>query len=415
MAVASSKTEYIDITSFGGEEIWVGETPFQDAALATPRQNIVIAQLLVNKMADIDFRMKFLPSSQNVMEDIASAGLGRFVDNQIEGFPQYYVLSGGTFRLFHAYPNISPKLYLRMRYVEKGGVLSRSPQYLYSFERDIFNSPQCLKLNKDGSAFENDFYSIPAKGAMFNMPFGHFIVRDLTGSAVPKKEQLGSISCFRVEGTTPRTGGKFSVHTTPTGDFSIHPVDTAVKLYDEESPKVYTSTDQPLIRSSADKGLYFISPFMEPTIERLMDVPLPPRYGGNLTSTDADVLKKSAKQGVIDGNNRRLTGKAVNLSPDFLVASSKSDLVVKGAPRPLKIPQASPSLPPLYARFEKILSNQFSEPSTCIVLKNAMTAALQMPSGAANGSMSLAFYQIQVTDPAEAAFVGKMLSVGKAA
>lgn len=374
-------------------------TPFRASSLADPAQNLVISQVLTDQLASLDLFMKFEPtlSALPLLPSTATSTL-RMDKRRI---PQLYYLLDDEFLLFGS--KLKPDNYISSLNNEwnntRRGVLP-----VLQFQNDMLEYPSMLKLNKDGNAFENDFFSIPIRNGKFNLPFGHFVLKQKSGSAlgavfntvVAGSTDTNLLSYYRAQSTTNKVlGGSFTVTKGPTGDWLIKPDNNESQIVDENTGQTVLFGEPALDRSSpAPNELYFTSPFLEPTIERLLDIPLPIKYGGNLTSTDADVQKRMSSKGALTSQAFRQNGQGINLSPDYLFVASKGEITAKAQ---------------LYVRFEAMaVKNGIFDASHFRKVENAATAPLILPNGVSLGSKPLTFYTLFVQNSDEDKYSAKI-------
>jgi hypothetical protein len=380
------KSDFIEVP--GGAPISYFKSPFLAQALSNPPKNIALSELLMNKLVDFDLDMKYVTS------------LSAITVNQF-GIQQYYYLSGDRFVLFGS--SRRPSDYLQNLPIPG----ERSNTEVSQFQDQILNSVGCLKLNKDMTAFENDFFTIPVRNGGFDLPFGHLVLKV---GAKP-----GDMTFYRTYGSTGvRDGGSFRVTPGPLKDeFLITPLDSQSKIEDENNPGSITDLGG-VLQLSSPNGLYFMSPFLEPTIERLLDIHMPPELGGNLSSSDADKQKRLSSKGVLSSQAKRQSGQAVNVSIDVLLIASKSNSQVVGGPRPAATPLASPAAPPIYRRFE-----QFGVPifqgGAMLPISNALKGNLVLPSGISLGEKNLMIYTLAIEDFQENSYASRLQSNGVAA
>ncbi len=342
----------------------------------------------MNKLVDFDLDMKYVTS------------LSAITMNQF-GIQQYYYLSGDRFVLFGT--SRRPSDYLQNLPIPG----SRSNLEVSQFQDSILSSVGCLKLNKDMTAFENDFFKIPIRDGGFDLPFGHLVLKV---GAKP-----GDMGFYKTYGTTGSLdGGRFRVTPGPLKDgFLISPLDSESKIEDGNNPGSITELGG-VLQLSSPNGVYFMSPFLEPTIERLLDIHLPPEFGGNLSSSDADKQKRLSSKGVLSSQAKRQSGQAVNVSIDVLLIASKSNAQVVGGPRPTATPLGSPAAPPIYRRFEQFGVRIFKSGAMLPIL-NALKGDLVLPNGISLGKKDLMIYTLVIEDFQENSYASRLQSSGVAA
>lgn len=361
-------------------------SPFLADALSDPPQNIALSGLLMNKLVNLDLDMKFNTdlTSKITMNDF--------------GIPQYYYLDGADFILFGS--RRRPNDYLqRLATVRDNLTVS-------NFQNQILKSPSCLKLNKDLTAFENDFFTIPVRSGSFDLPFGHFVLK--------QGNKPGDLAFFRVSGGQSRQGGSFSITPGPLlNEFLIKALDSNSKTTDENNPSAVRGQLDPPLQVASPNGIYFMSPFLEPTIERLLNIYLPPKYGGNLAPAEADKQKKLSTKGALNSQAKRQNGQAINLSPDVLFLSSQANIKVVNGQRPKTVPLADPSLPPIYRLFESQVVRAFKA-GTAFPVADAFEGDLVLPDGTNLGKQVMVFYTLGVEAPTELNYAARLQQNGTA-
>ena len=365
------------------------KSPFIAQAFSTPSQNLALSQLLLNKLVNLDLDMKFIT-------DLTTKLTMNFF-----GIQQYYYLDVDKFILFGSRERPS-------HYLETLVVGSRDNLEVSKFQTSILESVGCLKLNKDMTAFENEFFTIPIRDGAFDLPFGHLVLR--LGA---KPGEMAFHKVFNSAGL--RDGGRFKI--TPgslSNEFLIKPLDIQSKITDENNPFAGTIELDGTLSVASPSGLFFMSPFMEPTIERLMDIYLPPKYGGNLTPDEADKQKKLSSRGVLTSQAKRQNGQAINVSIDALLVSSKANIQVKGGVRPKATPLASGSVPPIYRRFEQQAVRIFTN-GQILPITNALEADLILPDATNLGKRQLMIYTLFVEDFQENSYAARLQSNSVAA
>ncbi len=387
-----------------GVAILPKKTPFPNTAFSSAEP--ILSQMLVNNLAAIDLNMKFRA---------AISGIGM----NYEGIPQLYMdsLDTGRFLLFGYSGN--PADYL-------SALESSHPGKVVGFQNSVFNktSLPCnvLKLSSSGTAFENKYFSIPSKNGGFELPDGHLVIK--TGNAA------GGLSFFE---TRRRAAGALFGVSRKTGPgvlpskFEIGPMNFDALIVDPSNDTALDTSLGNFVKplSSSDGEIYFISPYLEPTIERLFDLPLPPFYGGNLTAQEASEIKSAATVPVINsetpdlkriisnpeivkiateqsiklsefnaGTRDRIAGRAVNVSPGYLLKASGVTIEIKAA---------------FYDFFKSLLVNgsQGSKGVEGMVVKYVPEASSDAVDGTA-----LNFYLLSVTESQDKFYAGKLLPIG---
>jgi hypothetical protein len=365
-------------------------TPFQASAIAEKPQNIKMSQLLVNKLASADISLKFgIPTSINNYNIIIN----------LFKIPQLYWFSGKKFWLFC--PDVDPSTFMDSLAARQGQIFgsdtmaSELISNLTSLGVGGANCPSVLSMDIQGGSlneFSNPQYRIVGSGGEFWLPYGHFFI--------PRKSSPAS-SAFIIARSkqNPLLGGKFKVSLSPDAPNTV-----VVKPSDPSKYELISDNGTlggkgtPLTKISlsldVDHRLYFMTPFAEPTIERLLDFPLPIAYGGQLSQETADaqkanVQKKNPGVGTLNSNKRRLSGDAINVSIDYLAAASGSDLEVY--PRRVTSPVNSNRFGGIWGKFERGIADQniakedplalFRDVDSVMFYQNALKATTKYPGG----------------------------------
>jgi hypothetical protein len=354
--------------------------------------NNALSQVLMNKLVDIDLDMKFTFDPDALIVNPS-------------GIQQYYYLAKDKFVLFGS--SHRPSDYLSN--LIDNVVVSQNVYTVSQFQNGILKSVGTLKLNSAMSAFENDFFSISITDSVFDLPFGHLVLK--------YGNKPGEMGFFRVYGSAgPRDGGKFKITPSPTSPnaFLIEPMDSTSRIEDQNTGIVTGQGEK--LEVASPNGLYFMSPFMEPTIERLLDIYIPPKFGGNLTATEADKQKKLSSKGVLISQAKRQNGQAINLSIDALLLASKANIEVVGGARPLATPLGSSGAPAIYRRFEQQALRSFNgNGMTILPILNALKGNLVLPDGTNLGPRNLMIYTFQVEEFVENKYASRLQSSSVAA
>lgn len=364
------------------------QTPFANAALSEQPQNIRLSQLIVNKLAGADIGMKYLPPVSQASPQIYS---------NFGAIPQLYYFDGRAFSLFS--PGVTPAEFFKDR--------NLAGFRIFDAISSILTGPQCLALDLDAlDQFANEFdpcYRIRGNGGLFKMPFGHFMV--VPGPGIPDVNQVQFVRAQSKRNSL--MGGSFNVTKgVVPGQFVISPADADSTLVVEDGSGNVISAGGKYVQSAALKKLYFLSPFAEPTVERLLQFALPVEFGGQVSQATLEATKnrlKSQPAGakVLTINNQRVLGNAVNLSPDYLAATSKSDLEVFPR-RPEATAVDAGGLKGIWKRFEGGLrSGQgtlagFKDPDAVLPVRDALKVALTYPDGSAGADRLCLVYVLQL-------------------
>ena len=411
-------------------------TPFFPEQLAETSGNYQFHQLLINTLATVDLRMKYVRSETNSR---SSSDTARLVSRFIDGFPQLYSRSSsGGYDLFGT-PAL-PGEYLaamtnstvqeRTRFVVNQFNLGKYANgAVTGFENlnSIVNFPNALEFvsgtgNAAASKFENEFFVIPGMSEnRLRLPYGHLFfistagpvgsggsintvsnwirvgggeydirVTAATGST-PTNIEIKAVGPARVakdvvvETPKPQPGAE------PKGEFKP-PVEGAdftppTPANEDTAPVPPPKGPDTVIATPSDGRLYFISPFTDFTIERMLEWSPGGRLIGFRTPrSEAELLDliddpakpetstpatRAAREQVSASKSTHTDGRAVDLLPAAMILSSGSDLVAK---------------PAAYTRLEKLLEEEgnFIKFSKNSGFPNGGTALLKkaMPAGA---------------------------------
>lgn len=343
-------------------------TPISAAALCEQPQNARISQLLVNKLASVDISMKFLPKSS----------LSAPIYPNYNAIPQLYFCDGSSFSLFA--PGIDPNGFIRAMRAKAG--LSA-----YDLLSDVTNSlgggvPSVLRMNVGTSSLPNEvsnsFYRIQGSGGSFWLPAGHFLIKSPSPTADSLFVRVRSRQNPLLGGNIRITKGLLPNEVTLE---SADPSKYDLVIDDGSNGGDGKVVVGKLTRAVPAPGvLYFLTPFAEPTIERLMQFPLPVEFGGQVSQATVDQQKASLKSQpgggkVFTANNKRITGDAVNVSVDYLAAASGSDL--QAFPRrPLATPVNDSALQGIWKRFEQQLVAQIGVSANALAGFKSKDAAI---------------------------------------
>jgi hypothetical protein len=327
-------------------------TPFYASALAENPQNIRLSQILVNKLAASDIAMKFLPKTESFAP----------IFPNYNGIPQLYWFTGDTFNLFA--PGVDPNTFLKDLRLKKG-------LEAYNPMGSILDPlggglPQVLRMRLqpfNANEIANNYYRVTGTGGEFWLPFGHFVmVSESLATAAGERMLFVKVQSKQ----NHLLGGHFKISAgSLPGEVTIESLDPSkyeLVIDDGSNGGKGTSVSKLTRATFAPYVLYFMTPFAEPTIERLLDFPMPVTYGGQVSQATVDAEKKKIKgegvKRVFTGNVKRINGDSVNLSIDYLAAASGSDL--EAFPRrPTNTPVNAGSLQGIWKRFENGLTNQF--------------------------------------------------------
>ena len=248
---------------------WVA-TPFAAQSLANPGQNISMSQLLANKLAGADLSMKYLPK--------ASQAEGALPN--ILGIPQLYYFDGSLFHLFS--PGVDPRSYFE----GIGGGQLALKLAVGSCRRP---HRRTSVLSAFPAMMANACYKIPGVAGTFRVPFGHFAV------VQTPQTDLIDVSWVRVQSTqNPLFGGTISIAAGALpGSFVITPgPNTVLSLEDGTATGQVVSFVNSSLRQP---NLFFVTPFAEPTIERMLNFPLPVIVGGQVTQEQMNSAKDTLR------------------------------------------------------------------------------------------------------------------------
>jgi len=320
------------------EGILAMSTPFKVDQFVKSSQNFGVSQLLINKLVTLDLNLKFqrLSGSRGIPGNI----------------PQFFVSGPDSYYLFRIPPAgvTVDQTFLAAEWEPLWESLVvdnswRLPPNILSFG--------VAPGDPEGTySFFNSYYKIPRRqDGTFCMPMGYFTYLN------PSQGWLFERLCNTSDGFK---GGVIQFQGTPksTNDFTFESV-----VAGQINQQTYS------IFASGSARVYFVTPFAEPTIERLMEYRLPPERAGQYTNMDvsnlAALVKSEKGNAVLLQNNQAHTdGRAVDVSPDFLVAASRSDLTMIGS---ADWNSGKGPLPPLLQIFTQVILNsgfqQVSQPA----------------------------------------------------
>lgn len=362
-------------------------TPVTVTNISELGAGVSFSQLLLNRLASFDLGVKYAPPGLQS---------NKYSPNT-EGFPQYYGLVNGVYRLFGTFQD--PGAYLKAQALSDVLGSTVSP----ALQSSLFRSPNALKFVGGGSTseFSNDFFRIGSQlGSQFRMPAGHLVYRESLDNAVyslrfialsgglytitqiaPGQVQIDSSRGSKVffdEGASGATSASFPG---PGADDGTIIVDlspaTTVKL----------STT---VTASAPAGLYFISPFTDMTLERLLEFGLPPKIAGVRKSSDTATLIHTTNKALLGDKDQHVKGRGYDFAPELLTAGSGSDLKV---------------LDPLFARVKTLLQgagfHTDNIQSLLAITKNSLNITwtyLDGTPGTGSPMAAKVYYHVGVTD-----------------
>jgi hypothetical protein len=119
-------------------------------------------------------------------------------------------------------------------------------------------------------------------------------------------------------------GGKVKIEDT-NNSLKITPIDNAFVQFDHPG----ATREKDGFEITYSTGLYFISPYTDLTIERLMENPLPYGISGYRTSAEYEkIVKQDLTKQVLFDNDLHIKGRAYDFCPDYLMALSESALTL---------------------------------------------------------------------------------------
>ena len=387
------------------EDVQALRTPFLDAKFVDTVAKFSMSQLLMNMLVSLDLSLKYVGAG-NSMTNGALALLSSGV------FPQFFTLGPNGFELF--FSGSSDPSFDTSKLSEKWQAAVNldpagdpGPYHLDSASTDSL-PPNILKLKLDSQNrpyFENKYFQIfQTSSGEYNMPMGYFVTLP-TGGDNWRFTRLANQS-------TPYLGGKIKLASPPLSSTNVifEAVDTSLGV------------DAIPLSSTNPTGIYFITPWAEVTVERLLDVNLPPSKGGQYTAQNVNTLKSDVKASrpaalLLEENQSHSQGRAIDLSPDYLVASSQSDLTMRGSAGW----NTGGPLAPLLAVFQdRIIQAGFSlsappnsnTPSTAdpkrrsffFTIPSAMTGNPVYPNGTPAKTSPLGFFHLEVSQADISAF-----------
>lgn len=363
------------------------KTPFVDSHFVESTSKFSVRQLLINMMVNLDLLLKFKTIG------------GFFVADAPGGeVPQFFVYGPDGYELFYTGSSLVGFSVGKLSAKWEDAVVPN-----YNLKDLSGNSLPAnilrLKLDSNNMPYlENKYYEIkPNAAGEYNLPMGYFVTYNFA---------VGW-QFFSIVRDNDRTmGGRVR----------------KVSVFNQKNV-MFEAVDQALnfqllpLRSDGDYGIYFVTPYAEPTIERLMELNLPPSKAGQYTAKDVNSLKKQVKADrpsavLLEENQKHIQGKAIDVSPDYLVAASRSDLVMKGSAAWNAGTGPEPELVKVFQ--DRLVRAGFvlaSPPNTntpaptdpkrrsfFFAIKSAMTAAVTYPQGSSAGSKALAFFHLEVSD-----------------
>ncbi len=303
------------------KQIFWRRSPFNAESISDPAQFVNLSQVLMDRLVEVDLGMKF-----------GSSGGGKNMFVRWDGVPQFYGFNGYTFDIFGKSLLTTPQDYLDK--LAADGFAYKATQILLNLSpADTNNLPMsCLGLEEKGlSGLFNKFLAIRPKNGGFYLPFGDIVI--FNGGNV-------SFATARKSGSSTE-GGRFSISKTATGEYQISAMDKDSVIYDWATGKQF-GINTPYVK--AGQKLRFISPFLEPTIERLFDVHIPAKYGGNLGVAEGKRQMGKVNTRLARTQTDRQFGMAINVCPGALFASSGSNIEI---------------LPDFSTRFEAAIATKF--------------------------------------------------------
>jgi hypothetical protein len=388
------------VASTSGAPVLQAQSPFGAQVFNAVPAQAKISQVLIDKLVSVDLALKF-NNANTLGFDLPDGWLPNF-----SGIPQFYTFNPGkfytfnpgvgTFSLFSTGENPT-SFWASIAQNRKPGFDGFTIQQ--KWVKALESSPQVLALNLSGSGvktLQNGCYQILGSGGIYSLPYGHFII-----------DQNSTLTVIGVRSKSNRTqGGQIKIQILPGNAVTLSAVNPSQceLFYDNNSQ----TPSPPEGFSTAIPGgvLYFMTPFAEPTIERLLDVPLPVQFGGQLTQDQLNAQKNSAGNGpLLSQNNLRVSGDALNVSPDYLAASSGSDLAVTPS-RPTGIAVGSPSNVGIWKLFEAAFFagsapiSGFKTPNQSVkVIPGGLVVTGTYPNGNSTQPVSCLVYSLQVAGP----------------
>lgn len=310
----------MDGGSSKGTVIPVRLTPFNTRSLARDPNTFKLAQPLIDKMAALDLAMKF--EKNNPFHE------GTFPN--FDGIPQLYKLdpTTGDYLLFGTNDFANSAIQNNSWTFELYSRLVQTPARSY---------PGAMYLQN--GAWDGPLFSLTSVGSnTFNLPAGHIGVPlpggniefyELSGGRYVVDVQSGvasGIATLSIKGLSGATVFKASPSTT------AQTKPTSAK----DAVKAVATLASASASFDNSKLPFLISPYMEPTVERLLESD---SLGGDhsvigyRTSADSSAVKAAA-QGkspafLLLENDGHSRGWSVDLSASGLVAQSASDLIPK--------------------------------------------------------------------------------------
>lgn len=322
-------------------------TPITVDDISASPESFLFSQFLTNRLASLDLGMKYKSDSL----------LNNSLTFNEKGFPQLYTAVNGSYRLFGS--TDAPRDYLNYLMATVGGA---SPK-VRSFQNDLFNSPNALKIDLRSTQLSNAFLKIGSMdGKTYNLPAGHFVwtipspnteTTSLNFVFIPGGRYTLS-SAGLTAYTIQALGAKNYVNTdisetTPAANFQA-PV-SGVDIATGASLATYTEVNKTLT-IEAPSGLYFISPYTDLSLERILEFGLTPALAGYRKDSDVASLTKSSNKALLGDNDLHTKGQGFDFCPEVLLKSSGSDLEAVLAPGGLAVSQ------PIFARMISLIQSQ---------------------------------------------------------
>ena len=305
-------------------------TPFFVNEIAENPADFKFSQVLLNKLAVLDLTMKY---DTNVLKLSGTSKFKDYLPNVKNGFPQYYVKQDGASKLFTLFGSFTSSTeYCR-----------NNSEFGFKFYDYAFNnkSPNTLFLDPGATVWSSPCFTIPSTGSSeFNMPYGHLMYKEYV--TTPNGTFHAEIKFIVMN------PGRYKFTYAAGGNgLKIDAMSQQASLYLDDAAgasAALSGTPQPpsaIAESAATAGktiqittgkVCFLSPFLEPTVERLLELGLPPALAGYRKNTNTKELALKSKSSSILGveNDAHNIGQGIDLCVEALIYYSQADINIVG-------------------------------------------------------------------------------------
>jgi hypothetical protein len=305
-------------------------TPFYSVAISQDPSDFLFSQVLINKLTVLDLTLKYR----------LAPGVGKkFIPNTVDGFPQYYWAVPGSqkYRLFGS--SLFPSTYV-----------DKNRPFGVAFLDFIMTNggPNTLFLKNNGSSWESDSFAIRSIGSnQFNMPYGHIVTLSKTDASHD----------FRLPAFFRLSGGTYEMKYDKSGkSLIVKGVSSTAKIFDEqefaaqENANITNINKRPSIADIIKKenenkelaipidpslpSFCFLSPYLEPTIERIFELGLPSDLCGYRKKAKTNELVekaiplRSVKGPYTAENDPHCSGLAFDIALESVTYASGADIEI---------------------------------------------------------------------------------------